>query len=133
MLEQEKIKYLEKPITFEEKAIAALLEKVVRAIAVRDVDLLVSAYSDNASIEILSLREAPISKIDYRERMLKFIKNIRNFYICDVIIRVNEKEAVISCITAVSLKEKAFLEKNQRYFKCIKEGGEWHIVDARYI
>lgn len=127
------IEYLEKPVTVEEKKIAALLEKIVRAIAAKDVDLLISAYSDIATIEVLASRDAPISKSEYRERMSKFIGNVRNFYLRDVIIRVNGPEAIVSCISAVLLREKALPEKNQRYLKCVKEDGEWRIIDARYI
>lgn len=127
------IEYLEKPITADEKAIAALLEKIVRSIAAKNVDLLVSGYSDAATIEVLTLKDTLISKSEYREKMLKFIGKIRNFYLYNAIIRVNGQEAIVSCISAVLLREKALPEKNQRYLKCVKEDEEWRIIDARYI
>lgn len=133
MFRQERIKYLEKPVTSDEKEIAALLEKMVQAITVKDVDILVSGYSDIATIEILALKDAPISKSEYRERMSKFINNIRNFALHNTIIRVNGREAVVSCVSAVLIRGKAFPDKNQRYLKCVKESGEWRIVEARYI
>lgn len=127
------IQYLERPVTDDEKKIAALLEKIVQAIAAKDVDLLISAYSDIATIEVLASRDVPISKSEYREQMSKFIGKVRNFSLRNVIIRVNGQEAIVSCISAVLLLEKALTEKNQRYLKCIKEDGEWRIIDARYI
>lgn len=133
MFERERIKYLEKPVTADEKAIAALLEKIARAITTKDVDLLVSAYSDVASIEVLTSGGALINKNEYRERMSKFISNIQNFALHNTVIRVNEQEAVVSCITVVSLQGKAFPLKNQRYLKCAKEGEKWRIVEAKYI
>lgn len=127
------IQYLERPVTDDEKKIAALLEKIVRAIAAKDVDLLVSVYSDTATIEVLSLRDAPISKSEYRERMSKFIGNVRNFSLRDAIIRVNGQEAIVSYINVILLRGKAFPEKNRRYLKCVNKGEKWLITEARYI
>lgn len=127
------IQYLEKPVTTDEIQIASLLERTVKAIANKDLELLVSVYSDIASIEIEASRGTFSSKSEYKERMSKGIERVRNIYFHNTIIRVNRHEAVISCITVVLLRGKTFPEKNQRYFKCIKEGGEWRIAEARYI
>lgn len=127
------IQYFEKPVTIEEKEIAALLEKMVQAITAKDIDLLVSLYSDAASIEMLASRGVPISKSEYRERMSKSIEGVRNIYFRNTIIRVNEQEAVISCRIIVLLRGRVFPEKNQIYFKCIKDRGEWLIIETRYI
>lgn len=133
MFRQERIKYLEKPVTSDEKAIAALLEKIVLAITIKDVNLLVSAYSNDAKIEIRALKDTPISKSEYSERMSKFIGNVRNFYLDNTIIRVNGQEAIVSCVSNVLLRGEAFPEESQRYLKCVKESGAWYIIDAKYI
>jgi len=127
------IQYLEKPVTTDEIQIASLLERTVKAIAAKDLELLVSVYSDAASIEILASRGVFSSKSEYLTRMSKSIERVRNIYFRNTIIRVNGQEAVISCITVVLLRGRAFPEKNQRYFKCAKEDKEWHVVEARYI
>ena len=127
------IQYLEKPVTTDEIQIASLLERAIKAIATKDLELLVSVYSDTASIEMLASRGVFSSKNEYMMRMSKFIEKVRNIYFRNTIIRVNGQEAIISCITTVSLRGKVFPEKNQRYFKCVKEGEEWRIVEARYI
>ena len=127
------VQYLEKPVTTDEIKIASLLERTIKAIATKDLELLVSVYSDTASIEMEASRGMFSSKSEYRARMSKGIERIRNIYFRNTIIRVNVQEAIISCVTAVLLRGKAFPEKNQRYFKCVKEGEEWHIVEARYI
>ena len=75
----------------------------------------------------------PLSKSEYSARMSKIIGNVRNIYFRDAIIRVNGQEAVIPCVSVVLLQGRAFPDKNQRYFKCVKEGEEWRIVEARYI
>lgn len=127
------IQYLEKPVTADEIQIASLLERTIKAIAAKDLELLVSVYSDTATIEMLASRGELSSKSEYVTRMSRGIERIRNIYFRNTIIRVNGQEAVISCITVVLLRGKVFPEKNQRYFKCIKESGEWRIIDARYI
>ncbi len=127
------IEFLEKPVTTDEIQIASLLERIIKAIATKDLKLLVSVYFDTASIEMLMSRDMPLSKSEYRARMSKIIGNVRNIYFRDAIIRVNGQEAVISCVSVVLLQGRAFPDKNQRYFKCVKEGEEWRIVEARYI
>lgn len=127
------IQYLEKPVTTDEIQIASLLERTIKAIAAKDLELLVSVYSDTSSIEMLASRGMFLSKGEYVTRMSKSIERIRNIYFRNTIIRVNGQEAIISCITVVLLRGKVFPEKNQRYFKCVKEVGEWRITEARYV
>lgn len=124
--------FLEKPVTADEKEIAGLLQKIVLAVADKNVNLLISAYSDAASINNLKSRSTPLNKDEYRENMSKVIGNIRNIYFRDVIIRVNGQEAIIYCISIISLRGNAFPLKNGRHYKCIKENGKWSIIESRY-
>ena len=127
------IEFLEKPVTADEVQVASLLERIVKAIVAKDLKMLISVYSDTASIEMSTLRDALLNKSEYEARMSKIIGNIRNIYFNNTIIRVTGQEAVISCISNILLHGMAFSKKNQRYFKCVKEDGKWRIIEARYI
>ncbi len=127
------IQYFEKPVTDDEKEIATLLQKIVQATITKNIDLLVSVYSDTASIVNLISRHIPLNKSEYRERMSNIMENIRDIYFRDAIIRVNGQEATISCLSIILLRDKILPEKNQRYYRCIKENGKWSIAESRYI
>lgn len=127
------IQYFEKPVTADEKEIAGLLQKIIKAVTDKNINLLISAYSDAASINNLTSRDTPLNKEEYRENMLKIIGNIRNVYFHDAIIRVNGQEAAISCVSSILLQDSASPVKNRRYYKCIREAGEWRIKESLYI
>ena len=127
------IEFFEKPVTDDEKDVAALLQKIAQAVIVKDIDLLVSAYSNNASIENLSSGDTPLNKNEYKFQMLKDIENIRDINFRDTVVRVNGQEAAISCLSIISLRDKIFPIKNRRYYKCIKKYDKWSIVESRYV
>lgn len=127
------IKYFEKPITADEIKVSFLLEQIARAINTKNINLLISVHSEYASIGMLTLNGAPLTKKEYKNRMSKIITDIRSIYFSDVIIRVNIKEAFVSCTSNIIHKDNVFPLKFKRYFKCVKIAEEWKIIEAKYV
>lgn len=126
------IGYFEKPATFDEKEIAALIGKIVSTINVRDLNGLMSVFSESAQIVFSDNSQRLLTKSECMEYMAQMIENIRSLSYDNILIRVKNEEAVVSCRGCISFKG-GNLKIISRYFTCQKEKRVWRIAKAEYF
>lgn len=131
-LKQEKIEFFEKPVTNDEKEIAALLGQIMEAMHAGNANDFISAFSDSARIVVSKNNPKEMSKKECLIYMARAMERIRRLSYSNTIIRVEGAEATISCLGHVEFRDgtkSAF----SRYFKCRKEEGEWRFIEASLI
>jgi len=127
-----RIAYLEKPATGDEKTIARLLEKIIRAVSAGNVTDFISVFSESARIIISKNSNKEMNKKECFSHLSRTIERIRILSYSDAIIRVVNEEAVVSCSGRITYRNgvtNAFF----RYFKCIKEDVAWKINEAGFL
>lgn len=130
-LNKHKIIYFERPVTADEKEIAALLEILIGAIGDNNFEKLKSVFSPVASIFLSSADRNSIGVAECVKRLKKFTGDIRNINYENALIRVRGYQATISAVRVVFRKGEV-PHRAPRYFKCQKENGRWEIIEADF-
>lgn len=131
-LNKHKIIYFERPVTADEKEIAALLETLINAIGDNNFEKLKSVFSPSASIFLSSADRNSVGVAECIKRLKKFTGDIRNINYENALVRVYGCQATISAVRVVFRKGE-ILHRALRYFKCRKENGKWEIAEADFI
>jgi len=126
------ISYIEKPVTTDEKQIAALLEQTVTAINTKNLSLLQSVYAEDATVRMSTNKLEPMTLQQYLARLPDLIYKVRHLRMGDIIIHVNDPEAKVLCVSSLLFHGALNYSSNRRYFKFLKRDGEWRIIEAGY-
>lgn len=128
----DKVQYLERPATKDEKEIADVLEKIVYSIKTKDLYLLASVFADSAVIVMTASDGQPVSKSDYIKKMEKIIQNVIGIYYKDVFIRVDGSAAAVSLLSEINTRQRSNI-LTKRYYKFGKINNSWLIVETMNI
>ena len=83
------LKFLEKPVTSDEKAIASILGIIILAIEEKNAKLLGPLFDDDADIEIINFPGRVFTREEYIRHMTDTAKNIRKIRYDEILIRVS--------------------------------------------
>ena len=131
MLRQKIDKYFEKPVTFDEKQIASLIDTMTSAIMAGNLQNLMSVISESARIAAAADDKRVFNKKEFEEHMTVLIPMVKHFSCFDIYIRTDGKNGTISCLAHTVLKN-GFSKTISRYFQCQKESGKWLLTEAGY-
>lgn len=132
MFKRERIKYLEKPVTSDEKEIAALIDTLTSAITTGNIQQLMSIISDSAQLAVPPGDERAFNKKEFEEYITALMPQVKNFSCSDIYIRTDGKNSNISCL-AYTLFRNGRFKTLSRHFKCRKENGKWLLTETSYI
>lgn len=126
------IEYLEKPVTLEERAVAAVLKGMLDATLLHDMAYLAAATADDAAIMLFQKENEFMTKTAYLEKMKKITPSVRGMKYKNVLIRMtSDWRATVSCVRYVRFQN--FREElTNRIFELRKEESSWKITRMTY-
>lgn len=128
---KEVIKYLEKPVTSEEREVAALLSKMVEAVNTKDLRLLESLYMDET---IFISGAKTLTKAEYMELVPQLIQSVRHISLEEVLIKINRDKATVYYKKYVTLKDSLLPNKITCHrLCCVERGLHWFILEAEKV
>ncbi len=130
MFGRERIKYLEKPVTADEKEIAALIDTMANAITTGDSKRLMSVISESAQIAAAD-GKGIFNKEEFGEYITALMPQVKHFSCSDIYIRTDGENSDISCL-AHTVFLNGFSKTLSRYLKCRKDNGRWLLTEAGY-
>ena len=122
-------RYLEKPVTADEQAVARLLEEMEQAIAAHDRERMLSVFSEQAKITILGNKNSMLDKQAYSQEITRTLPLLRRIRFADIFIKVTGMEAKISCKNHIIFVDGPDTLVG-RYFLCKKINNRWLIATA---
>lgn len=125
--------FSEKPATNEEKEIAKLMTILSSAFRLKNAGLLDHVYASDARITSLRDKKKILDRDEYMFQTQSVFDTIRDVSFTDILIRVNGKTAVISCLSSTLVRGNTAPTRTRRQFTCKKESGGWKIVEALYL
>ena len=126
------IEYLEKPVTPEERAVAAVLKGTLDATLSNDIAYLASVTADDATIMLFQKENEFMTKTAYLEKMTKIAPSVRGMKYKNVLIRMtSDWRATVSCVRYVRFQNSREVLTN-RIFELRKDDAEWKVTRVAY-
>lgn len=126
----QRIKYLEKPATRDEKEVASLLERLVEVTECGNVTDLSFIFADAAKIVESDDGQPPLTKQVYIAQAAERLHVIRRVYFTDVLIRVIGDNAKIFSVRNVLFRNTSLPVSHKRLLTCRKDVDRWLIWSA---
>lgn len=129
---EEKTKYLEKPVTTDERAVALLIETMAKAVSRRDILALESVIAEDAQITFFQSGQKALNKSECILYLKRVGWHTRNISYSEILIRTKKDEATVSCTGRILFKD-GYSKRVVRIFRCKKRDDAWLISEAGYI
>lgn len=131
MFVSQNITFLERPTTSDELIIAEIIKSYLRAIRTKDLNLLLSLFHDDASIDSKAAAGI-VSKEQYAVAMAKVLPLMGRPYFRDLLIRVqNGSTAVVYGFSRYMFRSRVESWR-RRTWKLTKQDREWKISETLY-
>jgi len=123
------LRFLEKPVTSDEQAIAAILGTIIFAVEEKNLKLLGPLFDENATIEIISFPGRVFTREEYVDHMADAVKNIRRILYDEIVIRVSSgKTASVFYRNTIYFFNNPDPFVHRRFFRGEKKNGRWLIT-----
>lgn len=123
-------KYIEKPVTDDEREIATLVDTIENAITSGNLKQLMSVISESAQIAAAD-GKGIFNKKEFEEYIIALMPQVKHFSCSDIYIRTDGENGDISCLAHTAFIN-GFSKTLSRYFKCRKDNGIWLLTEAGY-
>lgn len=128
---QQKITYLEKPVSQDEKKIGAVLQAIAESCSEEKIHDLDRLYDDNAVFDVFPGQRPPMNKTEFINDLASRMKYVRRVVYTRVLISVkNPREAICHCTRVIYTKKDYAPELMTGYLKFINKDGNWRVSEA---